>query len=60
MERPISVSELYAEKDVAVANAYVSIIGDYEARVVDSTTEVCRYLYDTTMEISSLRFEKLI
>ena len=60
MERPISVSELHAEKGVAVANAYGSIIGDNEDRVVHSTTKVCRYLYDTTMEISSLRFEKLI
>ena len=37
----ISVSQFFAENDVAVANAYGSIIGDNEDHVDDSTTKVC-------------------
>ena len=62
MERSISVSELSTENGVAVVNTYGSIIGDNEDHVDDSTTEVCLYLYVTTVQISSLwfEFEKLI
>ena len=57
MKMSISISKLSAENGVAVVNAYGSITGDNEDRDDDSTTEVCRYLYVTTVEISSLRFE---
>ena len=58
MERSISISELSAENGVAVVNAYGSIIRDNEDRVDDSTTEVCWYLYVTTVENSTSQIEK--
>ena len=62
MERSISISVLSAENGAAVVNAYGSIIRDNEDRVDDSTTEVCWYLYVTTVEypLFGLEFEKLI
>ena len=56
MEKSISISELSAENGVVVLNAYRLIIGDNEDHVNDTTTEVCWYLYVTSVEISSLRF----
>ena len=44
MKRSISISELSAENDVAVVNAYGCIIVDNEDHVDDSTTEVFLYL----------------
>ena len=41
MERSISISELSAENDAAVVNAYRSIIEDNEDHGDESTTEVC-------------------
>ena len=41
MERSISISELSAENDGAVVNAYRTIIVDNEDDVDESTTEVC-------------------
>ena len=56
MEMSISISELSAEDGVTVVNAYELMIRDNKDHHNDSTTVVCRYLYVTTVEISSLRF----
>ena len=39
--RSVAISELSAENDVAVVNAYGSIIKDNKDHVDDSTSEVC-------------------
>ena len=39
--RSVAISELSAKNDVAVVNAYGSIIKDNEDDVDDSTSEVC-------------------
>ena len=49
MERSISITELSTENGVPVVNSYGSIIIENEDHVDDSTTEVCWYLYVTTV-----------
>ena len=60
MKRSISISELSAEKDVAVVNTYGSIIRDNKDHVDDSTSEVWLIFVRHHDGNIGLEFEKLI